>query len=441
MFKERICWSKDYGGWFIFNGKIWERDRNNTIKGYAIQAYEELQDQLRRFPETGEPLELFGKHVKNSGSEPRLNAMLACAQAFMGVEVDKFDSNPSLFNCANGTINFESGMFTRFRPEDYQTKISGSDYIPEAACPLWLKFLDDIFLQDQEVISFMQRVVGYSMTCSINEHCMFIFYGGGRNGKTTFIEVISKIFGDYSLSVPASSFTKKPYVGIPNDIARLKGARMVTAAEGSENVTLDESLIKQITGGDRITARFLNKEFFDFYPTFKIFLYTNKKPNIRGMDTGIWRRIRMIPFDLNLTAEQEDKELPKKLTEEMPGILSWAVEGFKQWKSQGLNTPRQISDATFNYQSEEDDIGQFIEDYCILEKTAYVPIQDFKNKFRNVNNYSKSQKSLSEYMRRHSFLQQQNRLTLTNGDQVRCYTGLRLKDNYSATERYDGPGE
>ena len=436
MFKERICWSKDYGGWFIFNGKVWKRDSNNAIKQYAILLYEELQRRLQGFDGDSTALDLFARHVKQSGNDGKLNAMLNCAQALMGVGVDKFDSRNDLFNCNNGTINFETGMFTRFRPEDYQTKISGADYIPEAVCPLWRKFLDDIFLQDKEVISFMQRVVGYSMTCSINEHCMFIFYGGGRNGKTTFIEVISKIFGDYSLSVPASSFNKKPNAGIPNDIARLKGARMVTAAEGSENVTLDESLIKQITGGDRITARFLNKEFFDFYPTFKIFLYTNKKPNIRGMDTGIWRRIRMIPFDLNLTAEQEDKELPLKLAEEMPGILSWAVEGYKQWKLQGLNTPEIISKATLHYQSEEDDIGQFIEDWCILEPTSHVPIHDFKNKFYQINKYGKSQKSISEYMRRHGYLKTDNRVTLPNGDRSRAYTGLRLKDN-NTTERYD----
>ena len=301
------------------------------------------------------------------------------------------------------------------------------DYISGAEFPLWYKFLDEVFLGNKDVIDFIQRAVGYSMTASIDEHCMFILYGQGLNGKTTFVETLSKIFGMYSIGLPPESImNKKPGNNIPNDIARLKGARRVTVSESKENVTLDEALIKRLTGGDLITARFLNKEFFDFYPIFKMFLYTNKKPNIHGTDIGIWRRIRMIPFDLKITEENKDKDLPKKLEGELPGILNWALEGCRKWQEAGLNTPQKVLDATNTYQLEEDDIGQFIEDHCVIEEKGYIPVDTFKAFFKQVTGYAKGQKTLSEYMRRKGFLKIDNRIRLPNGNRVRAFTGIKF---------------
>ena len=427
MFSQEVCWAKNLGGWYIYNGKYWQPDDNNKIRQYQIKVYEKLMEQMAEFQGDNDALDLFAKHVKNSGSAGRMDAMLTCAHAYMGISNDQFDADPNLFNCNNGTINLLDQAFQKFCPKDYITKISPVDFRPGSACPVWEKFIDDVFLGNRETINFIQRAIGYSMTTSVQEHCMFIFYGLGRNGKTTFINTISKIFGMYSLGCPASSLTKKQNQGVPNDIARLKGARMVTSSENNQNVVLDESVVKQLTGDDRITARFLNKEFFDYQPTFKIFLATNHKPDIRGTDEGIWRRIRMIPFDLNLTSNQEDQKLTEKLNAELPGILLWCIEGFKRWRESGLQTPQKILDATKNYRDEEDDIGQFIEDHCLVDPEYFVPIEKFNKQFKDINNYNKNRKLLSEYMRRKGFKPHENRMTLPTGEQVRVFNGITLK--------------
>ena len=435
MFKNQVCFSRDYGGWFIYNGKTWQKDKNSQIKSYAIEVYERLREHLQNYTGNKFALEAYAKHVKSSGSDGKLNSMVNRSEAFLGVPLENFDCDQNLFNCNNGTFNLETMKFQSFDPSDLLTKISPVDYIKEAECPLWHKFLNDIFLGDQEVIDFMQRAIGYSMTSSIKEHCMFIFYGTGRNGKTTMIETISKIFGSYSIGLPPESIMhKKNGNNIPNDIARLKGARRVTVSESKENVTLDEALIKRLTGGDLITARFLNKEFFDFYPVFKLFLYTNKKPNIHGTDIGIWRRIRMIPFDLTILEEEKDEALPEKLEKELSGILSWALEGCRKWKESGLKTPRKILEATSIYQTEEDDIGQFIEDHCVVEEKGYIPVEIFKAMFKQCAGYAKSQKILAEYMRRKGFLKIDNRVRLPNGNQARAYTGIRMCDQYTTED-------
>ncbi len=436
MFRDQVCFSKEYGGWYVYNGKIWQKEKNNQIKNYAIEVYERLRKHLKEYDINNRfGLEAYAKHVKASGSDGKLTSMVNRAEAFLGVPPEDFDKNQNLFNCNNGTMDLKTMEFRKFNSSDMLTKMSLVDYISGAEFPLWYKFLDEVFLGNKDVIDFIQRAVGYSMTASIDEHCMFILYGQGLNGKTTFVETLSKIFGMYSIGLPPESImNKKPGNNIPNDIARLKGARRVTVSESKENVTLDEALIKRLTGGDLITARFLNKEFFDFYPIFKMFLYTNKKPNIHGTDIGIWRRIRMIPFDLKITEENKDKDLPKKLEGELPGILNWALEGCRKWQEAGLNTPQKVLDATNTYQLEEDDIGQFIEDHCVIDKNGFIPVDHFKDKFKAVNSYWRGWKTVSDYMHRKGYKPTDNRRTMANGSQVRVYVGIRLKDRNTTAD-------
>lgn len=388
-----------------------------------------MQQELTEWEGDDFALDQYSKHVKASGSNSKLEAMLDCAKAYLGTSQHNFDAQENLFNLKNKTLNLKLGKdgFIRsqsFNADDLLTKISGVDFDGNAKCPLWETFLDDIFLGDKETIEFMQRVVGYSLTASTKEQCLFIFYGCGRNGKTIFINTITEMLGDYAVNCPQNALIKKQHSGgVPNDIASLKGARFVTASESNQNVTLDEALIKQLTGGDKITARFLHKEFFEFTPTFKIFIATNHKPNIRGTDTGIWRRIRMIPFDLKITDENDDRTLDKKLKKELPGIFVWAVKGYKKWLKYGLKTPKKIFDATCVYQDEEDDLGMFIKDYCIMDENGRIPVTEFKERFRNVNGYFKSQKIISEYMLRYGIIGSRHSI---NGNQVKCWDGLRF---------------
>lgn len=438
MHKESIRYCRDLGGWFFYNGKVWQLDKNNQIKKYAIDVYKKLYEELQNMPlpnmeddTAAEQYKLFASYVKNLGNDAKLNAMTNCAQAYLGEPSTNFDAISQLFNCNNGTIDLQQKKRIAFDQKHLLTKISPVDYISNSECPMWEKFVNDIFLGNEEIIEFMQRAVGYSMTESVKEHCMFIFYGGGRNGKTTFINIISEIFGTYAMNCPITTFITKQNPGIPNDIARLRGARIVTSSENNQNVTLDEAVIKQLTGGDRITARFLNKEFFEFTPTFKIFISTNHKPNIRGTDPGIWRKIRMIPFDLNVSIEQEDKELPERLRTELPGIFKWVINGYKKWSESGLQTPTSILNATNDYKYEEDDLGIFIEDYFDIEEDGYIAVSDFKFKFEEIMRYKKSGKTISEYMARRGYNKKDNRITLQNGDRIRAFTGLSLKPHFN----------
>lgn len=420
LFKDKIRWCRDYGGWFIYNNKYWQHDNNDTIKRYAIKAHAHMCGDLEKIKD-----KKYFTHLKNSAADNKLNAMLSCSKAYLGSYIEEFDRNDYLFNCQNGVIDLKSGLLFPFAPEHLLTKYADVAYDREAQCPLWDKFLYNIFLGRQDIIDFMQMVIGYSLTASTQEQCLFIFHGRGRNGKSRFLEVLYHLMGTYTMNCPASTFIRKQQTQIPNDIARLKGSRSVTAVENNQNVSFDESIIKHLTGQDRITARYLGKEFFDYIPTFKIFFATNHKPNIRGTDDGIWRRVKLIPFDFQVTDEVDDKKLGEKLRAEMSGILNWAMAGCKKWLEHGLITPEVIKRATNSYKDEEDVIGQFIQDKCVLELNGILPVRDFSNRLIEHCGFKISQKQIGSYMEAHGYKDNDNRTTI-NGTTVRIYKGLRF---------------
>ncbi len=427
LWKDKIRWSKDYGGWFIFNGSYWERDGNDRIKHYAMLTHAHMIAQTELLKD-----KKYFTHLKNSAADNKLNAMLSCSKPHLGARSEDFDRDQHLFNCINGVIDLRSGLKFPHAPQHLITKLANVVFDAEAKCPTWEKFLQDIFLGNQEIIDFMQTAVGYSMTGDVREQCLFILYGVGRNGKSRFLSCINDLLGDYAMNCPSSTFIRKNNQGggVPNDVARLKGARMVTAVENNQNVSFDESMIKQLTGGtDKLTARFLNKEFFDFMPTFKIFFTTNHKPNIRGTDDGIWRRIKMVPFDFKVTDATDDRQLGEKLRTEMSGILNWALAGCKRWREQGLITPAAIKASTENYKDEEDFIGEFIKDKCAIDKDAYITVKDFKDSIIAHCGFKMSGKTISSYMESKGFKAPDNRKTI-DGATIRIYTGLRFTEHY-----------
>jgi putative DNA primase/helicase len=215
-----------------------------------------------------------------------------------------------------------------------------------------------------ELISFLQRAVGYSLTGSTREQCLFMLYGCGANGKTTFLEAISDVLAGYAQRTPTDTLLAKDTSGISNDIARLKGARFVVASEVEEGKRMAESLVKQMTGGEKMTARFMRAEYFEFMPHFKLWVGTNHKPVIRGTDQAIWRRIKLIPFNVTIPPEERDKNLLNKLRREMPGILNWAVMGCMDWQKNGLGEPEEVIKATNDYRSEMDVLTRFVSDCC-----------------------------------------------------------------------------
>jgi putative DNA primase/helicase len=297
------------------------------------------------------------------------------ARSDVPVMPDELDASPDLLNTESGTIDLRTGDLREHRREDLITKIAPTKYWPDAAAPTWEAFLERV-LPGEELRAFVQRAVGYSATGDTSEQCMFINHGGGANGKSTFQEAIAAALGDYAMRAPTEMLLAKRSDGVPNDVARMKGARFVSASETEEGRRLAESRIKDLTGQDTITARFMKAEWFDFAPTHKLWLSTNHKPEIRGTDAAIWRRIRLVPWAVTIPPVEQDKKLPIALRDELAGILAWVVRGCLQWRREGLQAPDEVRKATGEYRVEMDVLAGFLAECCELDTSHWEYAKD-----------------------------------------------------------------
>jgi putative DNA primase/helicase len=303
-------------------------------------------------------------------------AMLNSAQTIQGLatKATDYDRDPFLLTVANGTLDLRTGKLRGCHPGDLITRATDIRYSPLAQCRRWSEFLEEIFLGDHKLIEFVRRAVGYSLTGDVREQCLFILYGGGANGKSTFLEILLKLVGTHAAVTSFSTFLVHTTPGTPrNDVAKLHGARLVKAAESQKQAALDEATVKEVTGGDTISARFLFREFFDFKPQFKIWLATNHRPAIHGTDDAIWRRIRLIPFRQQFMGRKQDPALREKLEAELSGILSWAVAGCLEWQRVGLGKAPAIEAATLNYRQESDHVGRFLNERCSARPQDHSP--------------------------------------------------------------------
>ena len=383
-----IRYCKRFGKWFIFADGHWCDDETDEIfrrakttvgliYGEASTAIEEVDRKA------------LAKHALKSEGHERIRAMIASAESEPGVPVtsDTLDRDPWLLTVKNGTIDLRTGRLRTHRREDLITKLAPVVFDPRAECPRWLAFLESIFSGDAELISFVKRALGYSLSGITRERVLFILHGVGRNGKGTLLEVVRDILGpDYSSDTPTDTLLVKRDSGIPNDIAKLRGARFVTASEVDEGRRLAEATVKKLTGGDMVSARFMRGEFFDFMPAFKLWLGTNHKPDIRGTDRAIWDRLRTIPFGVRFVKPDEEPDAPahlhadaqlrEKLLAEAPGILAWMVQGCLEWQRIGLGYPKAVKDATAGYRAEMDILGMFFSDCCVENERASVTAKD-----------------------------------------------------------------
>lgn len=356
------------GKWIFWNGRRWTID--NT--GYMVRIFVEVMKATGKqaFDDISDPRKAgaMAKFALRSLDHPRVAAGLEMLKSIKGisVSVNDLDSDPWLLGTPNGMIDLTKGSSITPDRDKLITKSIGVDFDPTATCPEWGKFLDTVTGGDTELEGYLQTAVGYTLTGSNREQCLFFLHGKGSNGKGVFSETIKRLLGDYGQTAPEVMFTKDRNQGASNDIARLAGCRLAIAAELEENVSFAESRIKALTGDDTISARFLFKELFDFRPSHHFWISGNHKPNIRGSDMGIWRRIRLLPFTVTIPDEKKDRRLVEKLESELPGILNWALEGCTRWQSEGLTTPRCVKLATDQYRAEEDVLGQFLEE-CTRE--------------------------------------------------------------------------
>lgn len=369
-------------GWYAWNGKLWTASES-TVKQYyragVIKAiYDEL-DEAEQLDDKALTKELL-RWAKASESSKGQSACLSMASSMKDIALpyEMIDSNPYLFCCDNATIDLRTGEGRPQRREDYITRYSNVKYDPNADCPTWYSFLNRIFNNDMQLIEYIQMAVGYCMTGSTKEQCLFILHGSGANGKSVFMNVVNALLGSYCMETPVETFMKSRFDDTrpSNDVARLAGARVASANETERSQALAESKVKAMTGDDLITARFLNKEFFTFRPQFKIWIRSNYKPRISGTDAGIWRRIRLIPFNVTIPEDERDSELTSKLIAELPGILNWAIVGCMAWQSIGLKTPEVVANAVDDYKESQDTLSQFLAEECSLSGTYSCKLSD-----------------------------------------------------------------
>lgn len=368
-YKNKLLWCDRWNTWLRFEGK-WQKDDVKEVLKLAKQVVLKMYEEASRI-EDDELRKKLVKHALQSEKRARLEAMIELAKPELAITPERFDKNPYLINLQNGTFDLNSFVFYEHKPEDYLSKMMNVSYNPDADCPRWKEFLNRIFCEQTEIIEFVQKALGYSLTGDTGEDCLFILYGTGSNGKSTFIKTITNIWGDYGLTTPIETFLVKNNAGIPNDIARMAGTRLVIASETPEDRSMNEVLVKLLTGRDKITARFLRQEYFEFEPTFKIWIIGNHKPIIREQTKAIWRRIRLIPFEYVFTEEDIIPNYENILLQEKEGIFNWILEGYQKWKVEGLKPPEKIIKATEEYKSEMDIVGDFIEECCEVGKMEY----------------------------------------------------------------------
>lgn len=359
--------------WLFWNGKSWSLDESGEIKKLADIVVDDLKREAFACEDEKEREAKLRFANKTANSAGKCN-MIIEAQHLDGVPVmpHELDGYTDFLNCQNGIVNLRNGELIPHDAAFMMSKLCNSEYDISDKQPVrWMQFLDEVTNGDKELQRYLQKCIGYSLTGSTREQCAFFLYGIGNNGKSTFLETISDMLGDYASNAqPETIMMKRDGAGIGSDIARLKSARLVTTEEPTEGVRLNEGLVKQLTGGGKVTCRFLFGDEFEYSPEFKIWVATNHKPVIRGTDVGIWRRIRLIPFEVNIPPEKVDKNLKYKFRSEMPQILHWAVQGCILWQKEGLEPPAVVEQATQEYKAEMDLLATFTEDCIIIDYSA-----------------------------------------------------------------------
>ena len=362
-------------GWLVYDGQRWAPG-DATATELTKESHRRIWAEAAAASDPDNVKRLAGHAVK-SQSAAKIEAAMKMARTIPAVAArpGDFDRDPWTLNVANGTLDLETGQLLRHSPGDMLTRIAPVSYLPDAEAPIWIPFLNRVMGGNAALVDWLQKAVGYSLTGRTDEHAFLFLHGGGRNGKSTFCGALLDLLGEYACKIPAESLLTMRRSGgeASPDVARLAGVRLVIASELPENARLNEALVKDLTGGDTITARHLYREPFDFRPVFKLWFYGNHKPVIRGTDEGIWRRPRMLPFTVQIPEAEVDRALPDKLRAELPGILAWAVKGCRRWQAEGLGIPAEVRAATGALRAENDVLGAFLAECCVLGSGLHAP--------------------------------------------------------------------
>jgi putative DNA primase/helicase len=419
-------------GWHVWDGKRWKADN----EGAPIRAAKETAYRIRREAAEIEDEDIARKvflWALTSESAGRIKAMVDLARRGerntpgLLTDIRLLDAQPNLLTCANGTINLKTGELRGHEPDDYITRLVNVRYDANASAPRWQKFLREVFDGDEEMAAYVQRAIGYSLSGENTEQVMFVAHGAGANGKSVFMETLAEAAGEWAVNAATETFASSMRSsGIPNDLARMRGARLVRASEIEDGALLARQIIKRVTGGDAVAARFLFKEWFEYYPAFKVWLVTNHLPSIPVGDYATWRRIRLIPFGHTFVPDEQDKKLRAKLRKELPGILAWMVEGARLWYRSGLgDAPLAARLARDAYRASQDTVGRFCEDELVDDAAGMVAkvalYAEYKDWCRSEGLHPIGRNALYKAMRERSYHESKV------GPGTRVYHGLRLR--------------
>ena len=418
--------------WFFFNGSYWQEDIGNQRVELAAErvanSIKKEKPELSFSTKTDEDKAMneWYRFQKDSRSHMAKMHMIDEFKKYVIVKHGEFDKEDMLLNTESGYVDLSNG---ELHDHDIDKKFSHqtvAEYSDNVDAPLWEKFLNQIFNNDEELIHYVQKAIGYSFTGSVDEQCLFILNGRGRNGKSVFSNVVSDVAGNYAKQMNVQTIVaKKNQSGSANsDIARLEGARIVTSSELNEGDRFDESLVKQLTGGDKILARFLYGSEFEYKPKFKIWMATNHLPIIRGTDDGIWRRIKIIPFNIQIPKEKVDKKLEYKLKAEYTGILNWIVQGAIMWQQEGLEDPEAVTKVIETYRAEMDPLDAFLEECCTTGQNYSIKAREMYDAYHEWAKESEEYKmSLNKFGREMS-----KKLLRVKKRDGWYYVGLKLKE-------------
>jgi putative DNA primase/helicase len=373
-------------GWFAWDGRRWKRDRDGEVTRrakrmvrsmYALAGKTEDPDERKR----------LANWAQQSETKSRLRAAVELAETELAVIVDpdQLDADPWLFNAANGTIDLKTGELREHRRNDLLTRISPVVYDPEARSDLWEAALERATRGKDGLAGFLQRAVGYSATGHTREDKLFFAHGPTATGKSSLLEAIKGAFGEYATTADFETFLKRHGdAGIRNDIARLAGARFVISIEVDEGKALAEGLVKMLTGGDTVAARFLYHETFEFLPVFKLWLAANTRPKASADDGALWRRILLVPFTEVIPEAERDERIRITLRtspEVQTAILAWAVQGCVEWQQSGLKPPPCVLDYTNEYRAENDPLRDWLADCCELSSDDWTSAADLRKSY------------------------------------------------------------
>ena len=395
-FDDNARFVPQWGKWLLWDGLRWcmdDRRQHMTLtreylRGRAeeVQAWAEAAADAEGDEKAADKLRAWAKkegRALRSASTIAAVAQLAQSNEASVAAADDFDTALMLVGTPDGVVDLGTGEMREARREDMITRMTG--WAPRAGVPTrWLKFLDEVFEGDQEVISFMQRAAGYALTGRVDEHKMLFLYGGGRNGKGVFLNVLTALWGDYVEKAAAESFLTSTTAQHPTNIAKMKGARLVVGAELPKGKVWDEGVIKDLTGGDTMTARFMRQDYFDFVPQLTLMIAGNNQPSFRGVDEAIRARVVMVPFTVTIPAERRDTGLKDRLLAEEGGqIMQWVIEGALAWQQRGLDVPEVIREASQAYFDGEDIVGQFMGDTMTADPNGFETTTDLYDRFRS----------------------------------------------------------